>query len=79
MDLVSLMIILSDNTATNVLIDLLGLEAINATIERLGYKQTSLYRKMYDTEKMPKEVKNIITAQEIGDLLEKIYKGTLTL
>lgn len=77
LDLISLMIILSDNTATNVLIDLLGLEAINATIERLGYKRTSLYRKMYDTEKMPKEVKNIITAQEIGDLLEKIYKGTL--
>lgn len=45
-DLVTLMIILSDNTATNVLIDLLGFAAINTTIHRLGYSETSLLRKI---------------------------------
>lgn len=39
-DLATLMIIQSDNTATNVLVDLLGVERINQTIENLGLKDT---------------------------------------
>ena len=45
LDLVTLMIIFSDNTATNVLIDLLGIEEINRTIRRMGYRDTVLQRK----------------------------------
>ena len=37
-DLCNLMIILSDNTATNVLIDRLGIDEINKTIKNLGLK-----------------------------------------
>lgn len=47
-DLASLMIVVSDNTATNILIDRLGIQPINATIEALGMHQTELQRKMYD-------------------------------
>ncbi|MFJ5761354.1 serine hydrolase [Neobacillus sp. NPDC093182] len=47
-DLMTLMIIVSDNTATNILIDLLGMEAINATFKGMGLEQTKLNRKMMD-------------------------------
>lgn len=77
LDLVSLMIILSDNTAANILIDLLGFEAINDTIKWLGYKKTSIFRKMYDMEKMPIEKKNTVAAEEVGDFLERLYQGSV--
>lgn len=77
MDLVTLMIIFSDNTATNVLIDLLGLEKINGTIRELGFEETVLQRKMYDLEKSGKGIQNYITAGETGRLLIMMYQGSL--
>ena len=71
------MIIFSDNTATNVLIDLLGIEEINRTIRRLGYRDTVLQRKMYDTEKSKQGIQNYITAAETGRLLREMYQGRL--
>jgi len=47
-ELVMLMIILSDNTATNMLIDLIGMDAINHTMTNLGLKSTVLRRQMMD-------------------------------
>lgn len=77
MDLVTLMIIFSDNTATNILIDRLGMEAINQTIRALGYKDTWLRRKMFDLEKSRMGIQNIITASECARLLEEMYEGKL--
>lgn len=77
LDLVTLMIIFSDNTATNVLIDLLGMERINETIKGLGFKKTLLQRKMYDTEKAARGIQNYITAAETGRLLRMMYEGKL--
>lgn len=77
LDLVTLMIIFSDNTATNVLIDLLGIEEINRTIRRMGYRDTVLQRKMYDTEKSKRGIQNYITAAETGRLLREMYQGRL--
>lgn len=77
MDLITLMIIFSDNTATNVLIDLLGLSEIQQGIERLGYTQTFLRRKMYDLEKSRRGIQNQITALETGRLLKGMYDGSL--
>jgi beta-lactamase class A len=45
-DLVHLMIVVSDNTATNLLLDRFGGDAVNATIEKLGLKQTRTLRKI---------------------------------
>ncbi len=45
-DVLTLMIVLSDNTATNLAIDRLGLDAINARISWLGLKDTHLYKKI---------------------------------
>lgn len=47
-DLMTLMITVSDNTATNVLVDLLGMDSVNKSLELLGLKNTKLQRKMMD-------------------------------
>lgn len=77
MDLVTLMIIFSDNTAANVLIDYLGMEQINGTIKALGFEQTLLQRKMYDVLRSRRGIQNYITAYETGRLLKMMYDGTL--
>ncbi|MBQ7840037.1 MAG: serine hydrolase [Lachnospiraceae bacterium] len=77
MDLITLMIIFSDNTATNILIDLLGIEQINEEIRKLGYEDVWLRRKMYDTEKSKRGIQNQITAKQTAVLLEQMYQGTL--
>jgi beta-lactamase class A len=43
-DLVHLMIVLSDNTATNMLIERLGTARVNATLESFGLRETKLFR-----------------------------------
>lgn len=45
-DYANLMIIHSDNIATNKLIDYLGIENINNTIRKLGFKDTILFNKL---------------------------------
>jgi beta-lactamase class A len=46
-DVLHLMVTLSDNTATNMAIDRLGLDHINQTIQSVGLHQTWLYKKVY--------------------------------
>lgn len=75
LDLCVLMIILSDNTATNLLIRRLGIEQINETMRALGLRQTTLRRLLFDREAAAKGVENRITAREIGLLLRRMYEG----
>lgn len=42
-DIATLMMIISDNVATNILIELLGIDSINKAIENIGCKDTKLY------------------------------------
>lgn len=76
-DLVEMMIVLSDNTATNVLIDRLGLENVNATMARLDMRQSVLRRKLFDPAGRAAGIENTVSAREIGMLLERMYAGTL--
>ena len=75
-DLCVLMIIVSDNTATNILIERLGIDNINSTMRALGLKQTTLRRKLFDGEASARGIENTITAGEMGILLEKLYHGS---
>ncbi len=73
-DLATLMIILSDNTATNMVIDLLGMEPVNEMVDRLGLRDTSLRRKMYDWEAQKRGVENVTTARDMADLLLFLWR-----
>ncbi|MGQ9802144.1 MAG: serine hydrolase [Candidatus Saccharicenans sp.] len=74
-DLCVLMVVLSDNTATNLLIDLVGMEAVNRRLQSLGLKQTRLRRKMMDLKAAEEGRENISTPREMLSLLEKIWQG----
>lgn len=77
MDLCVLMIIQSDNTATNIMIKLLGMNAINSTIDELGFKKTKLNRLLFDSEEQKKGKENYISPKELGIFLERLYNGEL--
>lgn len=74
-NLAVLMITLSDNTATNALIDLVGLANINATLQSLGLKQTRVQRKMIQGAASGRGEENISTPAEAAQILQMLYKG----
>ena len=47
-DAATIMIIISDNVATNMMIDLVGLDEINGTMRALGLKQTTIFQRLGD-------------------------------
>jgi beta-lactamase class A len=71
------MIVQSDNAATNLLIDLAGIQQINSYIRSLGLSKTTLQRVMMDYKAAAQGKENIGTPRETGLLLEKLYKGEL--
>lgn len=74
-DIATFMVVLSDNSATNILIDKAGMANINAEIQRLGLKETNLRRKMIDLEAARRGNENVSTPRELITLLEKIHAG----
>lgn len=76
-DLVTLMIILSDNTATNLLIDHLGMENINRTIAAYGWVNTHLNRKLFQPELAKQGIENVVSARDMGSLLEGLLAGRI--
>ncbi len=76
-DLVVLMIILSDNTAANLMIDQIGMARINQIMSELGIPGVSLRRKLFDAEMSAKGIENTVTARGIGMMLDRIAQGTL--
>lgn len=74
-DLVKLMIIVSDNAATNIMIRRVGMENVNHTLRALGCKKTTLRRLLFDSEASKRGIQNSITAREMGLLLEKLWRG----
>src|SRR5260370_27633219 len=46
-DVLTMMVVMSDNSATNLVIDHLGLENIDARIAKLGLKDTYLFKKVF--------------------------------
>ena len=71
-ELVTLMIILSDNTATNMLIDLVGMDAVNNRMTSLGLRSTVLRRQMMDFDAARAGNENSTCAADLALLFESI-------
>lgn len=69
------MITESDNTATNILIDIIGMERINQYIQDHGYGDTRLQRKMMDDRAVQEGRENYTSAQDLGTIFTLIYQG----
>jgi len=76
-DLCFLMLDLSDNTASNFLIDLVGAGEINETLTRMGLKQTKLVRRLMDFEARAAGRDNVTSANDMADLLALLHRRAL--
>lgn len=77
-DVLTMMVIVSDNTATNLAIDKLGIDAINQRIAWLGLKDTHLYKKVMKPASgpmpadQPKFGLGKTTPREMAKVMERI-------
>src|SRR5919106_3335638 len=84
-DAVNLMMILSDNTATNLVLDVLTTDAVNARMESLGFKQIKIMRKVGSggasaAGKDPENKKfglGVATPREMVLVIEKLERGEI--
>jgi beta-lactamase class A len=74
-DVAALMISVSDNSMTNVIINRIGVDNVNALFDSLGLTHTRLRRKMMDIKAAAEGRENVATPREIALLLEALYKG----
>lgn len=74
-DLATLVVSLSDNAATNVLIDRVGMDNVNAWLARLDLKQTRLRRQMMDVDAAREGRENTATPRELVTLLRAVHDG----
>jgi len=71
-DLAALTIGVSDNTATNRLIELVGTERVNERLEQWGSRSTRLRRAMFDAEAKARGLENRMTPRETASLLSRV-------
>jgi beta-lactamase class A len=89
-DLVHLMIVVSDNTATNLLLDRFGGDSVNAYMEQLGLKDTRSLRKIVGAGTAPSGISQagrreentqygigVSTPHDMVTLLEKLERGEI--
>jgi beta-lactamase class A len=89
-DLLHLMIVVSDNTATNLLLDRFTADAVNAEMDSLGLRKTRCLRKVLvdgappggvsQAGRLPENQRfglGVSTSREMVSLLEKMEKGEL--
>ncbi len=74
-DLATMVVAVSDNSATNILIDRVGMENVNSLLDSLGLTHTRLRRKMMDLKAASEGRENISTPGEMMMLLESLYRG----
>lgn len=74
-DVATMMIAVSDNSATNVLIDRVGMNNVNAMLDSLGLTHMRLRRKMMDLEAASEGRENVSSPHEFVILLSDLYQG----
>lgn len=76
-DLATMMVAVSDNSATNVLIDRVGMDNVNAFLTAQGLHETKLRRKMMDLKAAGEGRENVSTPNEMLSLLQALYRGQI--
>jgi beta-lactamase class A len=76
-DLATMMVAVSDNSATNVLIDRVGMENVNSFLNAQGLRDTRLRRKMMDLKAAAEGRENVSTPNEMAILLKSLYQGEI--
>ncbi len=76
-DLATMMVAVSDNSATNVLIDRVGMDSVNAFLSAQGLHETKLRRKMMDLKAASEGRENVSTPNEMTSLLQALYRGQI--
>ncbi len=82
-DAIHLMIVFSDNTATNLVLDEIGIPSTARTMESMGYPQTKIHSKVYrrDTTVFPERSEQFglgsTTANEMIRLCEALHEKKL--
>ena len=74
-DLALLMVSLSDNSATNVLIDRVGMDNVNSWLTQMGLERTRLRRHMLDVKAAQEGRENTSTPRELVTMLRAIHEG----
>ncbi len=76
-DLSFLMLQHSDNTATNILADLIGMRRITEMCRAMGWRRTDMVRPVMALELRRQGIENWTTPREMGEMLEKMHHGQL--
>ncbi|MFH1640819.1 MAG: serine hydrolase [Candidatus Omnitrophota bacterium] len=76
-ELIGLMIYDSDNTATGMITNIMGIDYLNEAFKTLGLRDTNLSRKIADYHSRNKGIENFTTAKDTAYILENIYRKTL--
>ena len=75
-ELLVIMLIQSDNTAANKIIDIVGMEQINEDILAMGLKNTKLNRKTNDERINVEGVENFTSAYDLSRIWKHLANGT---
>jgi len=76
-ELIGLMIYDSDNTATNILTNMVGIDYLNNSFKTFGLKNTELSRRIADYKSRDAGLENYTTVEDMALILEKIYRRVL--
>lgn len=75
-ELLVAMLIQSDNTAANKIIDIVGIDKINEDIKEMGLKNTVLNRKTTDERKGKSDIDNLTSARDLSKMWKYLYEGS---
>ncbi len=72
-----MMIVISDNSAFNILLSIVGVECVNETMRKLGLVHTKIQCMIFEWDERNPERDNYHSVREVGSLLKRLYKGQL--